>query len=104
MIYTYAMACPSEVDVPRPSSSNATNELRVAEDCINDQKYVNGTKIFQSNSSKLIIKFTSANNSLKVLKHNDQAIVTSLMQEETSHEMRYWTNMQEEQSLQLEYL
>lgn len=29
------MACPSEVDVPRPSSSNATIELRVADDCIN---------------------------------------------------------------------
>lgn len=30
---TYAMACPSEVDVPLPSSSNATSELRVADDC-----------------------------------------------------------------------
>lgn len=34
MMDTYAMACPSEVDVPRPSSSSATNELRVADDCI----------------------------------------------------------------------
>ena len=51
IIYTYAIACPSEVDVPRPSSSNATNELRVAEDCINHQKYVNGMKIIQSYSS-----------------------------------------------------
>lgn len=30
---TYAMACPSDVDVPRPNSSNATSELRVAEVC-----------------------------------------------------------------------
>lgn len=30
---TYAIACPSDVDVPRPSSSSATNELRVADDC-----------------------------------------------------------------------
>lgn len=27
----YAIACPSEVEVPRPSSSNATSELRVAD-------------------------------------------------------------------------
>lgn len=27
------MACPSEVDVPRPSSSNATSEFLVADDC-----------------------------------------------------------------------
>lgn len=31
---TYAMACPSDVAVPRPSSSNATSELFVADDCI----------------------------------------------------------------------
>lgn len=37
---TYAMACPSEVDVPRPSSSNATSECWVAEDCINHHGYV----------------------------------------------------------------
>ncbi|RYR01799.1 hypothetical protein Ahy_B06g080669 isoform B [Arachis hypogaea] len=37
---TYAMACPSEVEVPRPSSSRATNELRVAEDCIHHQTHL----------------------------------------------------------------
>lgn len=32
------MACPSDVDVPRPSSSNATSELRVADDCSNQRE------------------------------------------------------------------
>lgn len=39
----YAIACPSEVDVPRPSSSNAANELCVAEDC---HKKLQGNIIF----------------------------------------------------------
>lgn len=66
MTDTYAMACPSEVDVPRPSSSSATSELRVAEDCINHKK------IYQWNekiSNKFICihngKFTSVNKSSK---------------------------------------
>ena len=37
---TYAMACPSEVDVPRPSSSRATSELQVADDCIHHQVHI----------------------------------------------------------------
>lgn len=37
--YTYAIACPSEVDVPRPSSSNATKEFWVAEDYNRSKTY-----------------------------------------------------------------
>ncbi|KAJ0589821.1 hypothetical protein HanIR_Chr04g0190551 [Helianthus annuus] len=34
------MACPSEVAVPRPSSSNATSELWVADDCHSNINYL----------------------------------------------------------------
>lgn len=47
MMDTYAMACPSEVDVPRPSSSSATNELRVADDCIENWNASSNYKILK---------------------------------------------------------
>jgi hypothetical protein len=69
MTDTYAMACPSEVDVPRPSSSSATSELRVAEDCINHKKnYINGMKTFHSNSSAFIMKIYFSKQVFKSLK------------------------------------
>lgn len=43
------MACPSEVDVPLPSSSNATSELHVADDCNNHQKLIFSVQIYLIN-------------------------------------------------------